>query len=163
MSCDSPNARADEVAIGALLRAPLLAIHRRVIRQLLAEGYSGLGTAHLAILIQPSPDHLRPGALAARTGMSKQAMNRLLRSLEDSGYVVRSNDPAEGRARIVEFTVRGSAALERTREILRSIEGEWRLLLGAERLELLKDLLRRVGLGPLARVHEVAVEAETAA
>ena len=48
--------------------------------------------------------------LAERAGMSKQAMNQLLRSLEALGYIVRSDAPDEGRARIVRFTKRGRAA-----------------------------------------------------
>ena len=57
--------------------------------------------------------------------MSKQAMNRLLGSLEDLGYLVRSDAPDEGRARIVRFTKRGHAAYAKALEVLREIEREW--------------------------------------
>ena len=49
-------------------------------------------------------------------------MNRLLRSLEDLGYVVRSDIPDEGRARLVRLTERGRAAYARIHDILRDIE-----------------------------------------
>jgi len=52
---------------------------------------------------------IRAGTLAERAGMSKQAMNQLLRSLEGLGYIVRSDVPEEGRTRIVRFTKRGHA------------------------------------------------------
>ena len=69
-----------------------------------------LSVPHMAVLQFPGPDGVRPGTLAERAGMSKQAMNQLLRSLEGLGYIVRSDVPNEGRARIIRFTKRGRAA-----------------------------------------------------
>lgn len=96
--------------IGALLRVPAQAIHRRIIKALNAAGFEELRVPHMAVLQFPGPDGVRPGTLAERAGMSKQAMNQLLRSLEGLGYIVRSDVPDEGRARIIRFTKRGRAA-----------------------------------------------------
>ena len=96
--------------IGALLRVPAQAIQRRIIKDLNAAGFEGLSMPHMAVLQFPGPDGARPGVLAERAGMSKQAINRLLGSLEDLGYIVRSDARDEGRARIVRFTKRGHAA-----------------------------------------------------
>jgi DNA-binding MarR family transcriptional regulator len=57
--------------------------------------------------------------------MSKQAMNQLLRSLEDLGHITRSDTPDDGRARTIRFTKRGRAAYSKVRDILRDIEREW--------------------------------------
>ena len=93
--------------IGALLRVPANAIHRRLIRELNASGFDDLRLPHMAVLQFPGPHGVRPGTLAERAGMSKQAMNQLLRSLEALGYLARSDAPDEGRARIVRLTRRG--------------------------------------------------------
>src|SRR6478735_8115130 len=82
-----------DMLIGALLRVPTQAIHRRIIKELNAAGFGELRLPHIAVLQFPGPDGVRPGTLAARAGMSKQAMNQLLRSLEALGYVVRSDEP----------------------------------------------------------------------
>jgi hypothetical protein len=37
----------------------------------------------------PGPEGVRPGLLAERAGMGKQAMNQLLRNLEGLGYLTR--------------------------------------------------------------------------
>ena len=79
--------------IGALLRVPAQAIHRRLITELNAAGFGDLRVPHMAVLQFPGPDGARPGVLAERAGMSKQAMNQLLRSLEGLGYIVRSDAP----------------------------------------------------------------------
>jgi DNA-binding MarR family transcriptional regulator len=146
----SPPA-AKQMLIGALLRVPAQAIHRRIISELNAAGFEELRVPHMAVLQYPSPDGVRPGVLAERAGMSKQAMNQLLRSLEALGYVARSDAPDEGRARIVRLTKRGRAAYAKIHEILRDIEGEWSTELGTKHFVQLKRLLLRVWESPLTR------------
>src|SRR6186713_1407501 len=92
-----------DMLIGALLRVPAQAIQRRIIAELNASGFDDLRVPHMAVLQFPGPDGVRPGALAERAGMSKQAMNQLLKSLEALGYLTRSDAPDEGRARVVRF------------------------------------------------------------
>src|SRR3954462_3314691 len=131
---------ANKMLIGALLRVPAQAIHRRIINELNAAGFEDLRVPHMAVLQFPGPDGVRPGTLAERAGMSKQAMNQLLRSLEDLGYIVRSDAPEEGRARIIRFTKRGRAAYSRVYDILRDIEHEWSAELGPRHFAQLKEL-----------------------
>jgi DNA-binding MarR family transcriptional regulator len=92
--------------------------------------------------------------LAERAGMSKQAMNQLLRSLEGIGYLARSDAPDEGRARIVRLTKRGHAAYAKIHEILQDIEREWSAELGPKQFRELKALLLRVWESPLIRRGE---------
>src|SRR6478736_8087355 len=138
-----PPARPTSMLIGALLRVPAQAIHRRIITELNEAGFPDLRVPHMAVLQFPGPDGVRPGVLAERAGMSKQAMNQLLRSLEGLGYLARSAAPDGGRARIVHLTKRGRAAYEKIHEILRDIEGEWSTELGPKDFTQLKKLLLR--------------------
>lgn len=139
-----------EMLIGALLRVPAQAIHRRIINELNAAGFDDLRLPHMPVLQYPGPDGVRPGVLAERAGMSRQAMNQLLRSLEGLGYLVRSDAPdEEGRARIVQLTKRGHAAYAKIHEILRDIEREWSTELGIKPFAQLKELLLRVWESPL--------------
>jgi DNA-binding MarR family transcriptional regulator len=147
----SPPLQTTDMLIGALLRVPAQAIHRRIIKELNAAGFEELRVPHMAVLQFPGPDGVRPGALAERAGMSKQAMNQLLRSLEGLGYIVRSDAPGEGRARIVRFTKRGRAAYAKVHDILRDIEREWRAELGPGDFARLKQLLSRVWESALVR------------
>lgn len=140
-----------DILIGALLRVPSEAIHRRIIRELNAAGFKDLSLPHIAVFRFPGPDGVRPGVLAERAGMSKQAMNRLLGSLEDLGYLVRSDAPEEGRARIVRFTKRGHAAWAKALQVIRDIEREWNDELGPKDFARLKEILGRVWQSPLVR------------
>jgi len=137
--------------IGALLRVPTQAIHQRLVRDLNAAGFADLVLPHIAVFQYPGPDGVRPGLLADRAGMSKQAINQLLRSLERSGYLVRGDDATEGRARQVRLTKRGRAVYAKILDILTTIEAEWSAELGPKAFAQLKELLGRVWTSPLVR------------
>jgi DNA-binding MarR family transcriptional regulator len=151
MSPASSRLKTRDLLIGALLRVPAQAIQRRLIARLNAAGFEDLRLPHMAVLQFPGPDGVRPTALAERAGMSKQAMNQLLKSLEGSGYLVRADAPGGGRARVIRFTKRGQAVYATMVDILREIEREWSAELGAKQFAELKELLFRVWESPLSR------------
>jgi len=129
---------------------PAHAILRRIIRELNAAGFDELRLPHMAVLQFPGPDGVRPGTLAERAGVSKQAMNQLLQSLEAAGYIERSAARDDGRTRVVRSTKRGRAAYSKISDILHDIEREWATELGARQFADLKALLTRVWQSPLA-------------
>jgi DNA-binding MarR family transcriptional regulator len=135
--------------IGALLRLPAQAIHRRLVAGLNGAGFLGLRLPHMGVLQYPGPDGCRPQELAERAGMSKQAMNQLLRSLERLGYIRRRNAEGDRRARIVRLTRRGHAAWARIHELLAEIEVEWRNTLGDSDFDRLKEMLCKVWVSDL--------------
>ena len=141
--------KSKDLLIGALLRVPAQAIHRRIIADLNAAGFEELRLPHMAVLQYPGPEGARPGELAERAGMSKQAMNQLLKSLEALGYLARSDAPDGGRARHVHLSRRGRDAYAKVHDILREIEKAWRAELGAREFAELKRLLARVWDSPL--------------
>jgi DNA-binding MarR family transcriptional regulator len=143
--------KTEDILIGALLRVPAHAIHRRLIEELNAAGFDDISLPHIAVFQFPGPDGVRPGTLAERAGISKQAMNQLLRRLEGLGYIARCSAPDEGRARIVRFTKRGHAAYAKIYEILLEIELEWRAELGTSCFHQLKKILSRIWESPLVR------------
>ena len=145
--------------IGALLRVPAQAIQARIIQELNAAGFDELRLPHMAVLQFPGPDGVRPSLLAERAGMSKQAMNQLLRSLENLGYLVRSDLPDTTRARVIRLTRRGLAVYTRVQVILEEIEREWSAELGPARFTQLKELLLVVWQSPLAGSEKARPEA----
>jgi DNA-binding MarR family transcriptional regulator len=141
----------EELLIGALLRLPAQAIHRRIVVGLNQAGFRDIRLPHMAVLQYPGPDGSRPSELAERAGTSKQAMNQLLQSLERLGYICRSDAEEDGRARIVHFTERGHAAWAKVYEILAEIETEWRARLGDRKFDRLKNMLCEVWVSDLVR------------
>jgi DNA-binding MarR family transcriptional regulator len=144
-------AKTADMLIGALLRVPAQTIHRRIIRELNAAGFDELRLPHMAVLQFPGPDGVRPSILAERAGISKQALNQLLRSLEGFDYIVRSDVVGDGNARVVRLTNRGRATYSKIIDILSDIERDWSTELGPNRFAQLKGLLVLVWDSPLVR------------
>src|SRR5438105_6218557 len=106
-----------------------------------AEEGHDLRAEHLAVLQHPGPDHQRPSALAARSGMSRQAINHLISHLERAGYIERYAEPAGGNARLIRLTRRGRQLYERMEAVAATVEAEWAQQIGAGRLEELRTIL----------------------
>ena len=130
--------------IGAQLRLAWEAVQRRMLDGLRAAGFGDLDAPHLRLLQYPGPQGLRPSELAARVGMSKQAVNYTLGELEARGYLSRRPDPGDARSRRIELTERGEAAGRTMREAVAEVEREWAERLGADRFAQLKQTLQEL-------------------
>ncbi len=121
------------------------AIDREVTRQaaLAVErsGIRGLTTAHGRLMAELEPEGTRPSQLAARLGVTKAAVGQLLDKLEKKGLVVRSRDPADGRAVIVRPTEKATVAYRSARKAIGAIEMDWKLRLGEARAAALERSL----------------------
>jgi DNA-binding MarR family transcriptional regulator len=127
--------------VGALLRLAWLAFRERMYATVQAAGYTDLGPAHVLVFRYPTIEGLRPSDLAAQMGISKQAMNDLLRHLEKRGYLVLQPDPADGRARLISLSDRGSELMELTHTMAQDVADEWALRVGRDRLDALRQTL----------------------
>jgi DNA-binding MarR family transcriptional regulator len=104
-------------------------------------GYHDVRAEHLAVLQYPGPDGQRPVALAARSGMSRQAIHHLVSHLEWAGYLERYTDPAGGTTRLVRLTGRGQQLYEHIEAVATAVEAEWAQQIGARRLEDMRTTL----------------------
>jgi DNA-binding MarR family transcriptional regulator len=91
--------------------------------------------------------------------MTKQAVNYLLRQLEQLGYLERRDDPDDQRSKRIELTKRGRAAAENIRATVRKIEREWERELGAAQVEHLRRLLVELNETSLVQAQRAAVRA----
>ena len=74
-------------------------------------------------------------------GISKQALNYLLRALEHLGYLEREAHPDDLRSKRIVLTERGVAAIEVIRQAVAELETVWAAQLGTARFHELRDLL----------------------
>jgi DNA-binding MarR family transcriptional regulator len=148
-SSDFTSVREGETAfgpplIGALLRAPWEAVRKRMLEQLHEHGFDDIDAPHVNVFLHPGPQGTRPSELAARLGMSKQALNYLLGELERRGYLERRVDPSDQRSKRIALTTRGERAGWVMRGAVSEIEREWEARLGPERFAELRGLLREL-------------------
>jgi DNA-binding MarR family transcriptional regulator len=119
-----------------------LAWRERMHAEMVARGHAWYGDARGAIAAHLDPRGMSQSALAARMGMTKQAVQQLLDGLEADGIVRREPDPNDGRSKRVVYTAKGLSALEDAVEVKRAIEKEYRARLGAKQLDALVSALR---------------------
>jgi DNA-binding MarR family transcriptional regulator len=96
-----------------------------LIERLKADGHDGVHPSHHALYENIDADGTRLTELAARAGMSHQAMGELVVSLERGGWVERRPDPTDGRARLVCLTSSGRHLVIRGLHHIAAIEAEW--------------------------------------
>lgn len=135
-----PLGRAKARNLGHLLfRTARLLNELGVARVRKQHGVPGLRAAHMQVLPHIDLDGTRATDIAARMGISKQAVGQLLDDMEGFGVIERVPDPADKRARIVRFTASGRAGLLVGLGVLTGLEAELAGTVGAEALERLKD------------------------
>jgi len=132
----------DPPLLTTLVRRLHLAIRRRLYSELQAAGHSDLTAAHMYVFQSPGPDGVRPTELAARTNMTKQAMNHLLVGLESGGYLKRVPAPSDRRGTVLRLTDRGRDVERIMVEVSGRMERDWADLLGRDRVEELRNAIR---------------------
>jgi DNA-binding MarR family transcriptional regulator len=82
--------------------------------------------------------------LAASAGLTKQAVGEAVTELERLGYVTRTPDPQDGRAKIIQLTDRGLDVVIKGRRIFSQIEREWAEQIGPELVASLREAAVRI-------------------
>ena len=113
----------------------------RIHEALAGSEFRDIRAEHLAVLQYPGPDGERPSVLAARAGMSRQAINHLVRGLEDSGYLERGPSVYPSRGRVITLTQRGHDALVFIRATVGALEREWAAAIGERRFEAMRSAI----------------------
>ncbi|MCA9505669.1 MAG: winged helix-turn-helix transcriptional regulator [Spirochaetaceae bacterium] len=116
----------------------------RAARAFARHGHAGMRTAHASVITYLPIEGCRLTELAARAGMTKQAMGELVGDMETLGYVARRPDPEDGRAKRIEFTPEGIELLDETRGILAGIWEAYAEIVGRPGLDALSDTLDRL-------------------
>lgn len=105
----------------------------------------------LSILSRTGPEGMTQAALARDLESSRTAVGNLLDRLEAGGYVVRWDDPRDGRAKLAAVTDKAMAMLDRAAPVANQLNNEMFDGLGAEalsaaatQLAAIRDNIRRV-------------------
>jgi DNA-binding MarR family transcriptional regulator len=82
--------------------------------------------------------------LAKNLGVTKQAASKIIEAMEHDGYIKRLEHPDDGRASLVALTRKGRNFLALVEEIYLDIEADWASITGKERMENMREDIRRV-------------------
>ncbi|MDG4823223.1 MarR family transcriptional regulator [Asanoa sp. WMMD1127] len=118
-------------------------VQREIFARAAAQGFADARPRHGAVLAFLDEEGTRPGELARLAGRNKQTMGAIIDELERLGYVRRTPDPADRRAKLIVPTDRGRRFMEITDDFVRQIEQGLAGTLGADRYRDFRDALGR--------------------
>ncbi|HEX2214967.1 MAG TPA: MarR family transcriptional regulator [Mycobacterium sp.] len=122
------------------------AAETRVMEALVAAGADDITLAQSRLmqrldLRNVNSDGMRLTDLAEQARVTKQTAGALIDQLERSGYVMRTTDPTDARAKLVTLSDKGMAGCRVAGAEIAKLEDEWRAQLGAQRFEQLREAL----------------------
>jgi len=138
-----PATRTD-ANLGVLLREPVRRGNELLHERLAARGHPAVRAPHGNVLQFLDPEGTSVSELARRAQITKQSMAELVAHLERHGYVERVPNPADGRARLVRATARGTEVYAIAREVVAELEERLVARLGPKRFAQLRELLEEV-------------------
>lgn len=104
-------------------------------------GYRDLRLSYEPFITLVGDSGARLTELAARLGISKQAVNQTANQIERAGYIARTPDPADGRAKIVALTAGGRELVADGSHLLAEVEQQFVDLLGKRKINKLSKQL----------------------
>ena len=118
--------------------------NRLLVTRLHDRGFEDFSPAFPALLSNLDTDGTRIGVLAARSGVTRQAVGQLLREIERCGYVERTTSKDDARATMVHFTVRGRRLLATILDLVEEVERDFASALEIGAFEHVRENLLRI-------------------
>ncbi|MDQ1086107.1 MarR family winged helix-turn-helix transcriptional regulator [Siphonobacter sp. SORGH_AS_1065] len=110
--------------------------------QKLAEsGHESYRLGHLVLMVHIDLDGSTINELAAVLGITKQAVSKIVKELQEQGYVETEKHPDDARSVLVKITNKGARFTLEWQSCTKVVDRKFEEILGAERLEILKDIL----------------------
>jgi DNA-binding MarR family transcriptional regulator len=130
--------------LGMLAAQLLFAVQDELYRRLAAAGYHDLRPRHGIVIAYLDQQGSRATELAALSGRHKQIIGRTVDELEALGYVTRSPDPSDRRAKLVVPTPRGRAVMRLSDQIMDDIGARGAEAVGADAYTKFRATLQRL-------------------
>lgn len=129
--------------LSRLLREFSRDFERRIWQGLEARGYPDIRPAHSAVFANLGLGAVRVTELAERAQVTQQAMGKMLKELERMGYVARTIDSGDKRAKEIQLTQRGIDLATESLTVLAQVREYYAGKIGARELDELEAKLRQ--------------------
>jgi DNA-binding MarR family transcriptional regulator len=129
------NSGRREADLGVMAGRLLFAVQGELFDRLHAEGFDDIAPRHGVVLAYLRLDGVRATDLARRSGQLKQVVGVIVDDLEKLGYVERTPDPADRRAKLIVPTERGRAQMDAATRIMADIMDRHARHLGVDEFE----------------------------
>jgi DNA-binding MarR family transcriptional regulator len=117
------------------------AVEARVMEALAAAGADDITLAQSRLMQRLDLQGMRLTDLAEQARVTKQTAGALIDQLERVGYVVRTPDPSDARARLVTLSDKGLTLCRIAGKEVTKVEHEWQEFLGERRFAQMREAL----------------------
>ncbi|MEP3277960.1 MAG: MarR family transcriptional regulator [Stappiaceae bacterium] len=117
---------------------------QRFTREMRAQGFGWYGEARANLIQHIGPGGIAQIELAARAGITKQAVQQQLDELVLDGILERVSDASDARKKHIHLTPAGIDALTKTNEIKARIERDYEKLIGPLLMREVKKALNMI-------------------
>jgi len=116
---------------------------RRIFSQLAGRGHPDIRPAHSQVFANLGMGSVRVSELAERAQITQQAMGKMLKELEQMGYITRGVDDSDKRAREIRLTEFGIKLAADSLAAVDEARSHYEDKIGAVELQALEDSLRK--------------------
>jgi DNA-binding MarR family transcriptional regulator len=109
-------------------------LNRRLLELSAETGHDDLKMSFAVVMAHAGLHGARLSDIAAKNGLSKQAVSQTARELADRGYIRLLPDPDDARARVITLTPHGRALIADSLRSIETIRAELAAQIGAEAL-----------------------------
>ncbi|MDI9863192.1 MarR family winged helix-turn-helix transcriptional regulator [Flectobacillus sp. DC10W] len=128
--------------MGRLLNRSYRYMSTLAVKFLNERGYNNFRVGQIVALVNIDVEGTSVNKIAQKASMTKQGMSKLIKELVDEGYVYTEKDPSDARALIVKLTDLGVRCILDWKACTEYIDQNFEEVIGAEKLDILKDILR---------------------
>ena len=118
-----------DLDLGLLLFIPYRFLESAVLTALREHGHD-LPLSEARVFQRIDREGSRMSELAEAAQLTKQTLTSIVDRLERAGYVARSADPADARARLVTITDKGRELVDLSMPVVAAVEAAWQRHLG---------------------------------
>jgi len=108
------------------------------IDRLANKGYKGFKMTYMPVIMNIDSNGTNNNDLALRAKVTKQAMSKVIKELQKSGYISSKTDPKDKRSTIFKLTSRGEGLIQCAKKSVSELMDEYRKLVGKKNYD---DLL----------------------
>jgi len=134
--------RAVGASVSSLLFSAYRVMEARIFGALAQSGFGDVTPAQGRVFRVIRAEGSRLTDIAHAAHVTKQTAGFLIDQLIRAGYVERTPDPADARARLIKIAPKGEAVIPVGAAVIANVEAEWAAMLGQERIDQLRETLR---------------------
>ncbi|GHB85472.1 MarR family winged helix-turn-helix transcriptional regulator [Persicitalea jodogahamensis] len=106
-----------------------------------ARGYGDFKMGSLALLANLTEEGITNTELAKKAGISKQAMSKVVKELEENGYITTQPHESDARSSVIFLDERGKELFVDLNEVMNTVRARMNEVVGEERMEEVIDVL----------------------